>query len=79
MPDTPPELLIKHRRRAPRYRTFIGTGVVVGLVAAVIVTLLSGSDNTYSTQSVLGYTSAGLALTGGMLGGLIAVILDRRS
>lgn len=80
MSDPEPELLIKRHRQAPRYRAFIGTGAVLGLILALLATLWTGSgSDDYSFQSVLGYTAVSLALLGGLLGGLVAVILDRRS
>jgi predicted phage tail protein len=67
-----------HRRSAPRYRVFIGLGVVVGALAAVVVTSAFARGGEFTTGSVLGYTAVLLALVGGLLGGGVAVLLDRR-
>lgn len=66
------------RRSAPRYRVFVGLGVLAGVVAAVVLTSFSSGDGGYGAGSVLGYTALLLALVGGLLGGAVAVLLDRR-
>jgi len=64
-------------RRAPRYRAFIGTGVVLGAVIAVLLTALFPDDGRFSTGSVMGYLGVVLALVGGLLGGAAAVLVER--
>jgi hypothetical protein len=66
------------RRREPRYRVFIGTGVLVGLVAAGVVTLLVPAAQDYSRTALLGYLVVALGVSGGLLGGLVAVLLAPR-
>jgi hypothetical protein len=66
------------RRREPRYRVFIGTGVVVGLVAAVVATLLVPPAQNYSRAALLGWLVVVLGVSGGLLGGLVAVLLAPR-
>jgi len=65
------------RRSAPRYRVFIGIGVLVGVFAAFLVTT-TAEGGEFEAGSVLGYTALLLALVGGLLGGGVAVLLDRR-
>jgi len=66
------------RRAAPRYRVFIGVGILIGVVAASVVTSVFADTSEYEASSVLGYTAVLLALVGGLLGGGVAVLLDRR-
>jgi len=65
------------RRREPRYGVFIATGAVLGIVVAFVLTLLSDPTE-YSAGSVLGYLVTVLAVLGGLLGGLAAVLAARR-
>jgi len=64
-------------RRAPRYRAFIGTGAVSGVVVALALVVLVPDGGRFSTASVVGYLGAALALVGGLLGGLVAVLAER--
>lgn len=78
-PDTSPRVLeVASRRRAPRYRAFIGVGTAVGVVLALVLTF-TRPETEYGYPAVFGYTALGCALVGGLLGGLAAVLLDRRS
>jgi hypothetical protein len=71
--------------RRPKYAVFIALGVLVGLLAAGLFTLLApppdptvAPERLYSDQQVLGYTSVVLGPLGGLLGAGTAVLLDRR-
>jgi hypothetical protein len=64
-------------RRAPRYRAFIGTGAVAGAVLAVVLTALFPDDGRFSTGSVMAYLAISLALVGGLVGGAVAVVVER--
>ena len=66
-------------RRAPRYRTFILTGFVVGAVAGVVLSLTGPDLQKYSSGAQAGYLGALLGLLGGALGGAVAVVAERRS
>ena len=83
MPDAPEEILIRSRRRAPKYRAFVITGAVIGIIAAGILTFAvrlgpAPGAEPYSLQSVFGYTGLFLGLIGGLAGGLLAIAVDRR-
>jgi hypothetical protein len=74
------------RRRAPRYRAFLQTGVLVGLVAAVLVVILvpraegdAAALSGVGTGPVLLFVALGGCLLGALVGGLVAVLLDRRA
>jgi hypothetical protein len=65
-------------RRAPRYRAFVATGAVLGVVAGVLVTLvLAGGDSIFSTGTVVGYLGAIGLLLGALAGAGAAVLADR--
>jgi hypothetical protein len=77
-------------RRAPRYGPFVATGAVLGLVLAVVVTVVAGRSGTptsqtvgglaptYSTAQVLGYLALFLVAAGGALGAVAALLVERR-
>jgi len=65
-------------RRAPRYRAFVATGAVLGVVAGVLVTLaLAGGDSIFSKGTVIGYLAAIGLLLGALTGAGAAVLADR--
>jgi hypothetical protein len=83
VPGVVPVGPVAHReatvRTAPRYRAFILSGVLVGIVVAVVLIGVFPDDGRFSTGSVFGYLAVSLALIGGILGALAAVLIDRRS
>ncbi len=78
-------------RRAPRYRAFVVAGALIGMVVAVTAALVTsaGSGVTDASVGVLPFLDGQngvrgvMALTGvvlgGLLGGAVAVVADRRS
>jgi hypothetical protein len=66
------------RTRSPKYGVFMGVGVLLGVLAAGIATFALPVTDDYGYGTVLGYTAVVLGLVGGLLGGLVAVLLDRR-
>ena len=73
-----PEPRYGRRRRAPRYGSFVFTGVVVGVVLAVIVSFGRPATGQFSQNSVVGYVAAIFGLVGALVGAVAAVLLDRR-
>jgi hypothetical protein len=61
-------------RRAPRYRAFFFTGVLLGLTAGGLAAALVGAT---ATGSVIVLSAVVGGLLGGWLGALLAVLLDR--
>jgi hypothetical protein len=64
-------------RRAPRYPVFLGTGAAVGVLVAVVAGLSGAATGETSRGELVGYLAIGFGLVGGLLGGLVAVVLDR--
>ncbi len=77
MQEAPEEIVVRRRRLAPRYRIFIGAGVLLGVAVAGFLTLAFSNPDEYSVSSVLGYMAVLCGLVGGFAGGLLAVLLDR--
>jgi hypothetical protein len=67
------------RRRAPRFRAFGLTGLVIAFVVAALVAGLTPPRDGYSQRALFGYLFCSLGLFGVLLGGLVAVLLDRRT
>jgi len=65
-------------RRAPRYRAFVLAGAILGLVAGAIASIaLGGGQAPFSPTTVTGYVGAIGLLLGGLLGGGLAVLVER--
>ena len=65
-------------RRAPKYRSFVVAGAVLGVIAAVVTTAVLGNgDARFSPSTVTGYLAAIGLLIGGLLGAAVAVLVDR--
>jgi hypothetical protein len=65
-------------RRAPRYGRFIGVGVLVGVALAAIVALLGPAGPVLGKDAVFLLLALGLGTAGAVLGGLSAVVAERR-
>jgi hypothetical protein len=75
--DTPAPAQVR-LRRAPRYRAFVGTGAVLGAIAGIVARLLLGDPaSLFSAGTTTGYLAAIGLLLGGLLGGAVAVLVDR--
>jgi membrane associated rhomboid family serine protease len=77
-PDPPDGPRYGRRRRAPRYGSFVVTGVIVGVVLALIVSLSRPATGQFSQNSVIGYVAAIFGLIGALIGAFAAILLDRR-
>ncbi|WGW12438.1 hypothetical protein LWF01_01315 [Saxibacter everestensis] len=70
-------------RRAPKYGVFVGAGVLLGVVAALLVVGLgpdvSLQNDEYSPTSMFALLGLGFGIAGALLGGLVAIVLDRLS
>ena len=72
------EMTRARRTRSPKYGVFIGVGVLLGALVAGVATFALPATEEYGYATVLGYTALVLGLVGGLLGGVVAVLLDRR-
>jgi hypothetical protein len=68
-------------RRAPRYKSFVWTGLLVGLVAATVLVLAvpRQGDSGVGTGTVWALLALGLGMAGALLGALVALLADRSS
>lgn len=76
----PPGMTQVTLRRAPRYRAFVLTGVLVGVIGAAVITfarILTVPEG-YSAKVIFLYFALGLALLGGLAGAGAAVLTERR-
>lgn len=64
--------------RRPKFRAFLLTGAVVGLLVALVVDQAGPNVPNYGTGSVIGFIGLLFAGVGALLGGILAVLLDRR-
>jgi hypothetical protein len=64
-------------RRAPRYRAFVLTGVMAGVLVALVVSRLTADAPEFSSGSILGYLAVILGLIGGVLGAGVAILVER--
>ena len=78
-PDETRETRTATLRRAPKYGVFIGVGVVLGLVVAVVLTLAFPADPNVGMVPTVAYVSLYGIAAGGVLGAVVAIIADRTS
>jgi hypothetical protein len=78
--DRPPldEMTQVRRRRSPKYPVFVGLGAFVGVLVAVGLTYSLPATREFGYRSVVGYMALTLGLVGGLVGGAVALVLDRR-
>ena len=64
-------------RRAPKFGAFMLVGAVLGIVATLILTSLFPVDPAVGFLPLFGYFALFGIVIGGVIGALIAIILDR--
>lgn len=77
-PEPGPERIVVTRRKAPRYRAFGATGLVVGVVVGLVLGLVPEPSGHYTRQAVAGYFATALGLIGALLGLAVALLAERR-
>jgi hypothetical protein len=75
--DSRPTLRTVHR--APKYGAFLLTGAVVGVIVAVISGAIGTGDGSIGTGRLIGYLAVLFGLLGALLGGAVAVVIERFS
>jgi hypothetical protein len=65
-----------HHRVAPKYRSFIATGVLLGVLAMALLYWLTPRGQ-HSTDGIVGYVGGILVIIGGVLGAAVALLIER--
>ena len=82
-PSETPQTVEATVRRVPRYGVFMGIGVVVGVIAAGILTLVGSYEESqaldvvYPPGQVFGFLLLWTVPVGLALGGLVGLLLER--
>jgi MFS family permease len=66
-------------RRAPKYQAFIGVGAALGLLIALVSGFTGPVNVDFSRAKLVGYLAIGFGLVGAALGGLVAILIERRA
>jgi len=66
-------------RRTPSFTAFLLTGAATGLLVGFAISVLGPGDTRYGDVATLGFLGLVCAGAGLLLGGLVAVLLDRRT
>jgi len=66
-------------RRTPNFRAFLATGGLLGLLAGVLLGVSGPVDARYDASAALGFLGLAFGALGVLAGGIVAVMLDRRS
>jgi len=77
--ETPAERREVTVRRAPKYVPFLVVGALAGAVAAAVVAYAVPGDASFDPGAVFGFFLIMFAAGGAILGGALALVLDRRS
>jgi F0F1-type ATP synthase assembly protein I len=75
----PPSEQPRKLRRSPNFKAFLITGGLVGLLIGFILSVFGQADARYDASATLGYLGLICASLGVLVGGIIAVLLDRRT
>ncbi|WP_460444719.1 hypothetical protein [Angustibacter aerolatus] len=76
-PAEPGERGLRRVHRAPKYQVFIAAGLIVGIVVAVVSGYTGAGDPTVGRGKLVGYLALLLGCLGGLLGGAVAVTVER--
>jgi MFS family permease len=64
-------------RRAPRYEAFLGVGIALGVLVALVSGLTGPVDPGLGRGKLVAYLMIGFGMLGAMVGGLVAVAIER--
>jgi hypothetical protein len=65
-------------RRKPKFGAFLFTGGLAGLLAGFLLSAFGPADTRYDATATLGFLGLICAAAGILVGGVLAVLLDRR-
>jgi len=65
-------------RRAPNFLAFLITGGLVGLLIGILVNVFGPAAERYDASATLGFLGLICAGLGVLVGGIIAVLIDKR-
>lgn len=64
-------------RRSPKYLTFMVVGIILGLIVALILTVVFPNTSDFTLIQIFGYIAVFTGTIGGALGLIFALIFDR--
>ncbi len=64
-------------RRSPKYLTFMVTGIILGIIAALILTFALPNESEFTLTQIFGFMLLITGTIGGTLGLVFALIVDR--
>ena len=64
-------------RRAPKFLTFMVTGIILGILAALILTFALPNESEFTLTQIFGFMLLITGTVGGTLGLVFALIVDR--
>ena len=64
-------------RRSPKYLTFMVTGIILGILAALILTFALPNESEFTLTQIFGFMLLITGTVGGTLGLVFALIVDR--
>jgi len=64
-------------RRSPKYLTFMVTGIILGIIAALILTFALPNESEFTLTQIFGFMLLITGTVGGTLGLIFALIVDR--
>jgi hypothetical protein len=70
---------VSQPRRSPRFPAFLITGGLLGLLIGFFLSVSGPADTRYDAAATLGFLGLICAGLGVLVGGIIAILVDRRS
>jgi hypothetical protein len=64
--------------RTPRFSAFLITGALAGLTVGLLLSVIGPADARYDASAALGFLGLIFAGLGGLVGGIIAVLIEKR-
>jgi hypothetical protein len=65
-------------RRTPKFSAFLITGGLAGLIIGFLLSVVGPVDARYDASASLGFLGLIFAGLGGLVGGIIAVLIEKR-